>query len=286
MEIYKRLLLLSVVLLFLINGCIDEETLQHKNNDLPYEIVSKKDEAAMVLVFAGKFLMGTSDEEIELYKELFPYRRESRFDNERPQHSVYLDAFYIDKFEVTNSCYKKFLTQTGYKPSSYFDYPPHNEPNFPAIVGKFQDAYEYAKWAGKRLPTEAEWEKAARGTDGRIWPWGNKWDASKLNANDATGEIDGYAQTAPVGQYPQSASPYGVYDMAGNVWEWVSDWYSPEYYKISPTFNPQGPETGEYRVLRGGGWAENYDFTRCASRFGITAPGSLLCGFRCVLDAD
>jgi len=282
------LLLLSVIISFVINGCIENQE-ESKIGDLQQEIVSEKDEAVMVLVPAGNFLMGTSDDDMKLYRKIFPLRRDSRFDNERPQHTVYLDAFYIDKFEVTNSRYLKFLNETGYQASSYLDFPLHNRSNFPAIVGKWQDAYEYAKWAGKRLPTEAEWEKAARGTDGWIWPWGNKWDASKLNANDGNGEIDGYAQTAPVGQYPESASPYGAYDMAGNVWEWVADWYSPDYYKISPSSNPQGPKSGKYHVLRGGSWADNNDFTRCASRFGITDPGSLLSGFRCVLkelDAD
>ena len=248
-------------------------------------ITTAKDEAVMVYVPAGEFLMGTSDADIEYYKQIFPLRRITRFDNERPQRTVFLDAFYIDKYEVTNKQYKQFLTETGYIPKHYLDYEPYNTPNFPATVLEWEDAVAYANWAGKRLPTEAEWEKAARGTDGRIWPWGNEWDGTKLSGNDGTGRKDGYKETAPVGQFPQGASPYGAHDMAGNLWEWVSDWYDPDYYRTSPpTVNPKGPDTGDGHVLKGGGWAENLDFTRCANRLGGN-PGSLLRGFRCVIDA-
>lgn len=253
---------------------------------LPIEtITTSKDNAVMVYVPAGEFLMGTSDEDMEHFKELFPLRDSARYDNERPQRTVSVDAFYIDKFEVTNQQYKQFLSETGYKPEHYLDRPPYNTPNFPAVVLKWEDAVAYTVWAGKRLPTEAEWEKAARGTDGRHWPWGDEWDDTKLSGNDGTGARDGYKETAPVGQFPQGASPYGAHDMAGNLWEWVSDWYDPNYYRTSPpTVNPQGPETGDGHVLKGGGWAENHDFTRCASRLG-GEPGSLLRGFRCVIDA-
>ena len=248
-------------------------------------ITTPKDEAVMVYVPAGEFLMGTSDADIEYYKQIFPLRRIARFDNERPQRTVFVDAFYIDKYEVTNKQYKQFLAETGYEPKHYLDRLPYNAPNLPAVVLEWEDAVAYTVWAGKRLPTEAEWEKAARGTDGRIWPWGNEWDGTKLSGNDGTGLKDGYKETAPVGQFPQGASPYGAHDMAGNLWEWVSDWYDPDYYRTSPpNINPKGPETGDGHVLKGGGWAENLDFTRCANRLG-GEPGSLLRGFRCVIDA-
>lgn len=248
-------------------------------------ITTVKDEAVMVYVPAGEFLMGTSDADIERFKEIFPLRDIARFDNERPQRTVFVDAFYIDKYEVTNKQYKRFLAETGYVPKQYLDYPPHNTPDFPAAVLAWEDAVAYVNWAGKRLPTEAEWEKAARGTDGRFWPWGNEWDGTKLSGNDGTGLKDGYKETAPIGQFPQGASPYGAHDMAGNLWEWVSDWYDPNYYRTSPpNINPKGPDAGDGHVLKGGGWAENLDFTRCANRQGGN-PGSLLRGFRCVIDA-
>ncbi len=247
------------------------------------ELTTPKDQAVMVYVPEGAFLMGTSDADMEFYGEFFPLRSPSRYDNERPQREVFLDAFYIDQLEVTNSQYKKFLSETGYVPKRYLDRPPFNVPDLPAIVLEWEDAVTYTEWAGKRLPTEAEWEKASRGTDGRIWPWGSEWDGSKLSGNDGTGLEDGYKETAPVGQFPQGASPFGALDMAGNIWEWVADWYEPDYYTHAPNRNPKGPETGDGHVLKGGGWAENLDFTRCANRLGGN-PGSLLRGFRCAMD--
>ena len=271
-----RLLILAFVVL-LMSGCNDGVLPEPDE-----QIISEVDGAPMVLVPGGEFIMGTSDELMDYYREVFIYRRDERFADERPDHEVYLDAYYIDVYEVTNERYQAFMQATGYEPIAYVN--PKDPPDFPAIVGNCEDADAYASWAGKRLPTEAEWEKAARGTDERIWPWGDEWDATILNANDATGELDGYALTAPVGQYPQGTSPYGVHDMAGNVWEWTADWYSADYYEVSPRVNPRGPASGTNRVIRGGGWAENLDFTRCSGRFGATAPGSLLVGFRCVRD--
>lgn len=274
--------LLSLLALIACNERVDAPIV----GTLPIEtLTTDKDAAVMVFVPAGEFLMGTSDADIEQYKVLFPLRNISRFDNERPQRTVFVDAFYIDRTEVTNRQYKQFLAETGYEPKHYLDYLPYNAPDLPAAVLEWEDAVAYAEWAGKRLPTEAEWEKAARGTDGRFWPWGNEWDATKLSGNDGTGLKDGYKQTAPVAQFPQGASPYGALDMAGNLWEWVSDWYDADYYRKNPSnVNPQGPETGDGHVLKGGGWAENLDFTRCASRLGGN-PGSLLRGFRCAMDA-
>lgn len=274
--------LLSLLALIACNERVDAPIV----GTLPIEtLTTDKDAAVMVFVPAGEFLMGTSDADIEQYKVLFPLRNISRFDNERPQRTVFVDAFYIDRTEVTNRQYKRFLAETGYEPKHYLDYLPYNALGLPAAVLEWEDAVAYAEWAGKRLPTEAEWEKAARGTDGRFWPWGNEWDATKLSGNDGTGLKDGYKQTAPVAQFPQGASPWGALDMAGNLWEWVSDWYDADYYRKNPSnVNPQGPETGDGHVLKGGGWAENLDFTRCASRLGGN-PGSLLRGFRCAMDA-
>ena len=201
-------LLILSLLVFACHDSVDSPLV----GTLPIQTITTPiDNAVMVYVPAGEFLMGTSDAEIEHYKEIFPLRDITRYDNERPQRTVFVDAFYIDKFEVTNKQYKQFLTETGYKPKNYLDYPPHNTPDFPAVVLDWDDAVAYTVWTSKRLPTEAEWEKAARGTDGRTWPWGNEFDDTKLSGNDGRGHRDGYKETAPVGQFPQGASPYGAY---------------------------------------------------------------------------
>jgi formylglycine-generating enzyme required for sulfatase activity len=235
----------------------------------------------MVYVPAGEFIMGSSDKDIETYLQMFIYRRPGRFANEKPQHIVYLDALYIDEYEVTNAQYGEFMAATGHSPPPYWKNELFNQMEQPVMSVTWEDAKAYADWVGKRLPTEAEWEKAARGTDGRFWPWGNgnEWDAGMLNGNDV-GAVDGYVYSSPVGSFPHGVSPYGVYDMAGNVWEWCEDWYDENYYSYSPKINPKGPACGENHVLRGGDWSMNKDFTRCAGRFGIS-PGSMLTGFRC-----
>ncbi len=233
----------------------------------------------MVYVPAGEFIMGSSDEDIEMYLQMFIYRRPSRYTNEKPQHTVYLDAFYIDEYEVTNAQYGEFMAATGHFSPPYWEDELFNQPEQPVMSVTWEDAKAYADWVGKRLPTEAEWEKAARGTDGRFWTWGSEWDAAKLNGNDV-GTVEGYVYTSPVGSFPQGVSPYGVHDMAGNVWEWCEDWYDENYYSYSPRINPKGPACGDNHVLRGGDWSMNKDFTRCASRVGLS-PGSMLTGFRC-----
>ena len=249
----------------------------------PPTVFNAIDESVLLLVPAGEFIMGTSDADVERFKEIFPLRSSSAFDDERPQRTVYVDAFYIDRTEITNAQYRRFLEETGYEARSFMDSPPFDQPDYPALVGAWEDAAAYAGWAGKRLPTEAEWEKAARGVDGRIWPWGDVWDQSILSGNDGTGEQDGYVQMAPVGQFPRSASPYGALDMAGNVWEWTADWYDADYYLYAPSDNPRGPESGDGHAFKGGDWSTSFDFTRCANRQGGN-PGSLLVGFRCALD--
>lgn len=269
----KSIYIITLIIIIALSGCDDEgPALEDKDKIIDTE--------EMILIPAGEFLMGSSDKDMEWYLLEFIYRDPNRFADEQPQHLVYLDAFYIDKYEITNAQYKKFIDNTGWPPPLYADNPLYNQPDQAVMAVSWKDAEAYARWAGKRLPTEAEWEKAARGTDGRIWPWGNQWDNTRLNGNDA-GAVDGYVYTAPVGSYPKGVSPYGVHDMAGNVWEWTADWYDKEYYKYSPKINPKGPETGENRVARGGAWDVNLDFTRCPSRLGIS-PGSLLTGIRCV----
>jgi formylglycine-generating enzyme required for sulfatase activity len=222
--------------------------------------ISEKDGVTMVYVPAGEFLMGASSSDSQAASV------------EKPQHTVHLDSFWIDKYEVTNALYKKCVdagrcsrpgetksyTRSPYYGNSSYD-------NYPVIYVLWNDATAYCAWAGKRLPTEAEWEKAARGTDARTYPWGNNWDGTRLNSWDSTPRP---GDTTAVGSYPSGASPYGALDMAGNVWEWVADWYGDNYYASSPRNNPKGPSSGQYRVLRGGSWGNGQFNVRASYRDG------------------
>jgi formylglycine-generating enzyme required for sulfatase activity len=198
--------------------------------------ITGKDGAMMVLVPAGEFVMGSDD---------------SQDDAEKPAHRVFLDAFYIDKHEVTVGRYARLLEATGAKPPMKWDTIDQAEHRArPVVFVDWEDAAMYCRWAGKRLPTEAEWEKAARGTDGRIYPWGN--DPPTPRHTKFGARWKGYDDLLPVGSLEDGKSPYGNYDMAGNAWEWVSDWYDQHYYKTSPSQNPKGPKTSWTKVLRGG----------------------------------
>jgi formylglycine-generating enzyme required for sulfatase activity len=216
------------------------------------------DGAEMVYVPAGEFLMGSSDDD------------PGAADHEKPQHTVYLDAFWIDKYEVTNDQYRKCV-EAGACQAPWSCEPgkaSYEDPakgNHPVVCMNWNHAQDYAAWVGGRLPTEAEWEKAARGTDGRLYPWGNSPpDCGKANYHSCW-EVAA-AETLPVGSHPDGASPYGAMDMADNVLEWVADWWDEGYYAASPARNPQGPESGSVNVLRGGGHDYSEDFLRCASR--------------------
>jgi formylglycine-generating enzyme required for sulfatase activity len=198
-------------------------------------------------------------------------------------HDVYLDDYYIDKYEVTNRQYKAFCDATGrqYPPDpDFLGFPRDLEdmPDHPVVMVTWEDASAYARWAGKRLPTEAEWEKAARGTDGRIFPWGNRGAHNRCNFQDSGCP----GRTAKVGSYPTGVSPYGAMDMAGNVWEWCNDWYDGSYPLSSPHNNPQGPASGKQRVVRGGAWNSGVGQICCAVR-GYQTPSSRMnsFGFRC-----
>jgi formylglycine-generating enzyme required for sulfatase activity len=248
----------------------------------------------MVLVPAGEFIMGTSDKQAEyLARTLRADRNWLKW--EQPQRRIYLDAYYIDIYPVTNEQYGQFLAwilqskdHSRCHPDEprgkdhtarYWNDPKCNSPQQPVVGVDWWDSYAYAAWAGKRLPTEAEWEKAARGTDGRIWPWGNQWDKSQCNTSDG-----GPGVTTPVGRYPQGVSPYGCHDMAGNVWEWCADWFAEDYYRRGPLRNPTGPERGSARVLRGGAWSFVPWYARCADRSRLAPASWFLCwGFRCAL---
>jgi len=207
------------------------------------------DGMVMVYVPAGEFLMGSSDADGQAQ------------DNEKPQHTVYLDAYWIDRTEVTNAQYRKCVEAGACREPGCWDNENYNAPDQPVVCVSWDDARAYAAWAGGRLPTEAEWEKAARGTDGRIYPWGNSApDCDKANYADCI------EHPAVVGSCLLGANPYGALDMAGNVWEWVADWYDAGYYARSPAHNPQGPDARDSRVLRGGAFSSGERSVRCAAR--------------------
>jgi formylglycine-generating enzyme required for sulfatase activity len=229
---------------------------------------------AMVQVPAGEFMMGCNE---QVDKDCDA--------NEKPYHKVYLDAYYIDKYDVTQGEYNQCVSAGRCKANNKYDgFTGDRQP----VVGVTWDyAKTYCEWAGKRLPTEAEWEKAARGTDGRVYPWGNSIDTTHANYASNVGK------TTDVGSYPSGASPYGVMDMAGNVWNWVADWSESgigwltggNYYRNSPSKNPKGPDNGTSRVLRGGGWGTSTNNLRGSVRDGHNPAGrSNAVGFRCARD--
>ncbi len=265
--------------------------------------VSDQDGMTLLYVPAGEFTMGSNDGS----------------DNEKPPHPVYLDAFYIDQTEVTNAMFQKFVDATGYQtdaekqgsgwafdpakkewsdtPDADWQHPRGSSSNLsgldnhPVVQVSWNDAQAYCQWAGRDLPTEAQWEKAARGTDERTYPWGNaKVAGNLLNFADRNLEVDwadktiddGYQFTAPVGHYPDGASFYGALDMAGNVWEWVRDWYAEKYYDTSPTRNPENITKSDYRAVRGGGWSYVATVVRASNRL-RNLPDNRLgnVGFRC-----
>jgi len=204
-------------------------------------------------------------------------------EDERPRHKVWLDGYTMDLYEVTTSRYARFLVATGRTPPWQWEavnLQIHGDR--PVIGVDWQDAEAYCRWAGKRLPTEAEWERASRGTDERLYPWGKQMPTAEL-ANHALGSRFSYSQALmPVGHYEKGKSPAGLYDMAGNVWEWVQDWYGAFYYERSPEKNPTGPEQGTFKVLRGGSWSELPKYLLTYARFKLPHDTrNAYTGFRC-----
>ena len=227
----------------------------------------------MVLVPRGEFIMGSQEHQDEM------------------PHNVVLDAYFIDKYEVSNTEYKMFMKETGHPAPAYWDDPRLNTANQPVVGVNWYDANGYCEYKGKRLPTEAEWERAAKGPNGHAhYPWGHMLDDSKANYGQKVGK------TTPVDSYPEGVSGYGAYNMAGNVFEWVSDWYDPTYFNVSPALNPQGPATGlnfanqgPVKVLKGGSWLAPSSSLHTSHRFWNQPENNSYgvgLGFRCAKSAS
>ena len=245
---------------------LQEKIQQRHKPSHPNAASGKVQEQSMVLVPAGEFTMGSSTGDAD----------------ERPVRQVYVDAFYMDKHQMSVGKYGTFLEATSHEaPEDWdiMDKPVHQKR--PVINVDWADADAYCKWAGKRLPTEAEWEKSARGTDGRIYPWGNELPTD-FRANMKKEIWNNHVVLTPVGMFEAGKSPYGIYDMAGNVWEWVSDWYDQDYYKTGSLRNPTGPPKGDYKVVRGGSWGSSPKDLRSSDRESrLPSFGGLGTGFRC-----
>lgn len=238
------------------------------------------DPTEMVLIPKGPFYIGSSEKDIDWMVETFFAESRDWYLDETPSHALYLNQFYIDKYEVTVGEYQKFLQKTRRTKPKYLDNPKYNAVNQPIIGVTWQDAADFCSWAGKRLPTEAEWEKAARGDDGRRYPWGNNADIKKANVR---GTEDSFRYSSPVGNFPEGQSPYGVMDMAGNVFEWTQDWYKP-----FPGNEGQNDLYNQrLKVVKGGSWKANMDLARSALR-GKRFPHQSAdhVGFRCVKSSD
>jgi eukaryotic-like serine/threonine-protein kinase len=263
------LVLITAILMVACGGYATASTFPERITD------SKSEE--MVLIPAGEFLMGSTDSD--------PYAETI----EKPHHQVILDAFYIDVYEVTNASYALCVqdgacvkpgNKASYTRSSYYGDPQYD--NFPVIWVDWNQAKAFCEWRKGSLPTEAQWEKAARGPDGRLYPWGDAMpDCARANYWGQSGGCVG--DTSMVGSYPLGASPYGLLDMTGNVWEWVMDWYNEYYYGIQSNWiNPLGPGSGHYHVLRGGSWFNFQRAVRSAFRNGATVDlRDYYIGFRC-----
>jgi formylglycine-generating enzyme required for sulfatase activity len=237
-----------------------------------YKTLVGDDGREMVQVPEGPFTMGSQEGDPD----------------EAPQHQVYLKTFYIDKKEVTQADYDRFLRMTkrakpGF-PVFEDDQAKILKPELPAIGVSWMDADAFCKWAGKRLPTEAEWEKAGRGEGKRRYAWGDEFAAGYANVD---GKEDGYQYLAPPGALEAGRSPYGVYDMTGNVAEWVADSYDETYYKQAPYRDPPGPEEADLKVIRGGSWRETSHNARLSKRFAAKRwRTDSTIGIRCARDAE
>jgi formylglycine-generating enzyme required for sulfatase activity len=276
-----------------------------------------RDGMTMVYVPAGQFEMGSSDADLAAAMQACAQAsgeeqncQRDRYLDEQPAHPVTLDAFWIDKTEVTNAQFSEFLNDQGNQAEEGISWlepaaghreveygqieeiggvfrPREGYANYPVVEVSWYGASAYCSWVGGRLPTEAEWEYAARGLDATIYPWGDDFDQGAANYSETGFFGGGETRWMPVGSFPEGASWCGALDMAGNVWEWVSDWWSADYYGRSPGENPPGPESGDIRVGRGGSWYDDPWHVRSAFRKGLSPSSYRIhwIGIRCALPA-
>jgi len=220
----------------------------------------KKQYIGMVYIPGGEVTIGTNE----------------GFSSEKPTHIVYTTGFYIDKYEVTNAQYKIFIDATGHPAPPHWKNGkfPEGQEDYPVVNVSYYDALKYAKWAGKRLPTEEEWEKASRGTDGRIYPWGNEWEKNRANIRP----VLGFGKPKPVGSFPDGVSPYNVYDLCGNVWEWTTSWF--QAYPGNTISNPNFGE--KFKVIRGGSYKQSEIIAQSVRRDFLNPNDRRMdVGFRC-----
>jgi len=272
--------------------------------------VNPKDEMELVYVSPGEFTLGTSDAQIDAWLKERPGDKRDDFADEQPQCRVNLPGYWIGRTEVTNAQYLGFVKATGHRAPQDWErgQVPAGLEDFPVVWVSWKDADAYCEWAGGHLPTELQWEKAARGIDGRVYPWGNQWDSKRCrNLELITGKTyasgSAWVSTvgswlayhgprdgpAAVGSYPPGVSPYGCADMAGNVWEWCADWYDKTAYQRYAKGHLTSPADGTYKVVRGGSWdVDPPRLFRCAARYGLFRPVDRddNCGFRCARDAS
>lgn len=290
----------------------DANNLGSFDSHLPSTIISKRDGISMIMIPASDFLMGINKDQVEMILELLnswvqagyfhPNVIDTARENlnlEMPQQQVYVDAFFIDQIEVTNRAYELFCKETGYKT------PPHwsngiitpGTEYYPVTHVSWYDTQSYAQWAGKRLPNETEWEKAARGTDGRLFPWGNEFDYSKVHYARAYSPtewtpklkdmISSREKLARVDNYPGGASPYGVLDMLGNVGEWVNDFTVDDSHAKNYSVDSSELTNREFRVVKGCASLHDPEYLRCSYRSYVTPTSATDdIGFRCALTAD
>lgn len=288
------LFLIMVLLTLAVSGC------REGGCSLGDTQVRPADGMVMVYVPSGEFQMGSTEQEVNAALEICSQDESNCerawFEPEMPAHEIALDSFWMDQTEVTNGQYALCVAAgvcdppwsvSSYTYESYYGNSAYDD--YPVLYVSWYSAMTYCQWVGGRLPTEAEWEYAARGPERYVYPWGNVFDGTRLNYCDANCFLhwsdnpydDGYADTAPVGTYPSGSSWVGALDMSGNVWEWTADWYA--YYPSERQENPTGPVSGDYRVVRGGSWNFDQWFARCVSRHGLNPGRSYYyLGFRCV----